>query len=108
MMNSDRRKREEEIERLVREAKLDQEPDIAFQEEVRQTASAILEKETEKVQKTESPKWRKRAINPTTIGLWLLVLGGGFALSTPSLGAMVIVCAIGFIAWGLFLKSSQK
>jgi len=107
-MNSDRQKREEEIERLVREAGLGKEPDIAFQEEVKKTASAILEKETSKVQKAERPKWQKRAINPTTIGLWLLVLGAGFAMSTPSLGTMLIVCGIGAIAWGTFLKSSQK
>ena len=108
MINSDRQKREEEIERLVREAGLGKEPDTAFQEEVRKIASALLEKETKKVQKTERPQWRKRAINPTTIGLWLLVLGAGFALSTPSVGAMLIVCGIGAIVWGTFLKSSQK
>jgi CHASE3 domain sensor protein len=108
MINSDRQKREEEIERLVREAGLGKEPDIAFQEEVRKTASAILAKETEKVQQAERPKWRKRALNPTTIGLWLLVLGAGFAISTPSLGTMLIVCGVGAIAWGTFLKSPRK
>ncbi|MGB7949516.1 MAG: hypothetical protein WCH75_17655 [Candidatus Binatia bacterium] len=108
MMNSDRQKREAEIERLVREAGVGKDPDVSFQEEVRKTASAILEKETQKIQQTERPHWRKRPINPTTIGLWLLVLGAGFALSTPSLGAMLIVCGIGAIAWGTFLKSSQK
>ena len=107
-MNSDRQKREEEIERLLREAGLGKEPDIAFQEEVRKTTSAILEKETAKVQKAEHPKWQKRAFNPTTIGLWLLVLGAGVAMSTPSLGTMLILCGIGAIAWGTFLKSSQK
>jgi hypothetical protein len=58
MMNSDRQKREAEIERLVREAGVGKYPDVSFQEEVRKTASAILEKETQKILLTERPQWR--------------------------------------------------
>ena len=107
-MNSERQKREEEIDRLVREAGFGKEPDVAFQEEVRKTASAILEKETRKIKKTERVRWPKRSLNPTIIGLWLLVLGAGVALSTPTVGAILIIGGISAIAWGTFLKSSKK
>ena len=107
-MNSERQKREEEIDRLIRGAGFGKEPDVAFQEEVRKTASAILEKETRRIKKTERVRRPKRSLNPTTIGLWLLVLGAGVALSTPSVGAILIVVAISAIAWGTFLKSSKK
>jgi len=107
-MNSERQKREEEIDRLVREAGFGKEPDVAFQEEVRKTASAILEKETRKIKKTERVRWPKRSLNPTTIGLWLLVLGAGVALYTPTVGAILIIGGISAIAWGTFLKSSKK
>ena len=107
-MNSERQKREDEIDRLVRGAGSSKEPDVAFQEEVRKTASAILEKETRKIKKTERVRWPKRSLNPTTIGLWLLVLGAGVAISTPSVGAVLIVCGISALVWGTFLKSSKK
>ena len=107
-MSSERQKREEEIDRLVRGAGFGKEPDVAFQEEVRKASSAILDKETRKIKKTERVRGPKRSLNPTTIGLWLLVLGAGVALSTPTVGAILIVAGISAIAWGAFLKSSKK
>jgi hypothetical protein len=107
-MNSERQKREEEIERLMQGAGPSREQDVAFQEEVRKVASAIAEEEARKIQKTERAERRKRSISLTTAGLWLLVLGAGFALSMPSLGAVIIVGAIAAIAWDNFLKSSKK
>jgi hypothetical protein len=107
-MNSRRQKREEEIERLTREARLGQEPDVAFQEEVRRTASAILEKEASKIQKTERVEKPKRSISPATGGWWILVIGAAVALSMPSVGAVLILCGIAAIVWAYYLKSSKK
>jgi hypothetical protein len=107
-MNSERQKREEEIERLVQGAGLSRERDIAFQEEVRKVASAIAEQETKKIQKTERMERRKQPISPRTAGLGLLVLGAGVALSMPTLGAVIIICGIAAIVWDTFLKSSKK
>jgi len=109
-MNSRRRKREEEIERLTRESGLGQEPepDVAFQEEVRRTASAILEKEALKIKKTEPVEKPKRSISPATGGWWILVIGAAVALSLPSVGAVLILCGIVAIVWASYLKSSKK
>jgi hypothetical protein len=107
-VNSERQKREEEIERLMRGTDLSRERDVAFQEEIKKVASAIAEQETKKIQKTQRAERPKRSISLTTAGLWLLVLGAGFALSMPSLGAVIIVGAIAAIVWDTFLKSSKK
>jgi hypothetical protein len=107
-MNSERQKREEEIEKLMQGAGRSHEQDIAFQEEVRKIASAIAEQETRKIRKTERAERRKQPISPKTAGLWLVVLGAGLALSMPSLGAVIIVCGIAAIVWGSFPKSSKK
>ena len=84
---------------------LSREPDAAFQEEVRKAASAIIEKEASRIQKTERAERRKRSISPMTAGVWLVVIGTGLALSIPSLGALLIVCGIAAIVWA---KSSRK
>jgi hypothetical protein len=106
-MKSEREKREEEIERLMREAGLKREPDIAFQEAIKKAAAAIVEEDAKKTEKSE---WvpRSRSISPATGGLWLLVLGGGVAFSMPSLGAALIICGIAVFVWATFLKSSNK
>ena len=107
-MNSRRRKREEEIERLTREAGLSRDSDAAFQEEVRRTTAAILEKETLKIKKTERVEKPKRSINPATGGWWILVIGAAVALSIPSIGAVLILCGIAAIVWSSYQKSSKK
>ena len=48
-MKSEREKREEEIERLMREAGLKREPDIAFQEAIKKAAAAIVEEDAKKL-----------------------------------------------------------
>ena len=107
-MNSERQKREEEIETLMRETGLSREPDVAFQEEVRKTAAAIAEQEASRIQKTERAERPKRSISPMTVGLWLLALGAGLTFSVPGLGGALIVCGIGAILWATFLKRSKK
>ena len=106
-MKSEREKREEEIERLMREAGLKREPDIAFQEAIKKAAAAIVEEDAKKTQKSERVP-RSRSISPATAGLWLLVLGAGVAFSMPSLGAALIICGIAVFVWATFLKSSNK
>jgi hypothetical protein len=106
-MKSEREKREEEVERLMREAGLKREPDIAFQDAIRKAAAAIVEEDAKKIEKSERVP-RNRSISPATAGLWLLVLGAVVAFSLPSLGAALILCGIAVFVWATFLKSSQK
>jgi hypothetical protein len=107
-MNSERQKREEEIERLLRGTGLSRESDAAFEEKVRKAAAAIAEEEVRRIQKTERPERLKRSISPATAGLWLLVLGAGLAFSMPNAGAVLILCGIGAIVWANVWKSSKK
>ena len=108
-MNSERQKRQEEVERILREAGKSREADVAFQEEVRRTAATIIEKEASRIQKSEPAKRRKRSINPVTAGVWLLVFGAAaFILSMPSLATVFFLCAIALIAWVTFSKFSKS
>ena len=108
-MNSERQKREQEIERLMQGASLTREAEVAFQEELRKTASAIFEEETRRIQKSERVARPKRSISPATTGLWLLVLGvAGVVFSMPRLGGVLLACGIAAIVWETVLKSSNK
>jgi hypothetical protein len=102
-MKSEREKREEEIERLLRAAGLTGESDAAFKEKVRKAASDI-EEEAKEVQKDERPQRRKLAIKPGTAGVWLLALGAGLAFSMPNAGAAILLCGIAVIVWGMFVN----
>jgi hypothetical protein len=106
-MKSEREKREEEVQRLMREAGLKREPDIVFQEAIKKAAAAIVEENAKKIEKSERVP-RSLTLNPATAGLWLVVLGAVVSFSLPSLGAALILCGIGVIVWATFLKSSKK
>jgi cation transport ATPase len=107
-MNSERQKRQEEIERIMRETGVSREGDVAFQEEVRKTAAAIIEKKASSIQKSERARRRKRSISPVTVAVWLLVLGAvGFIFSVPSLAVMLFLCGIAVIVWATFPKLSK-
>jgi hypothetical protein len=108
-MNSEREKREAEIEKLKQGAGLSRDSDVAFKDEVKKATSAIVQEEISRIQRTERAEQRKRSIRPTTTGLWLLVLGAaGVAFSMPGLGAALIVCGIVAIVWDTVWKPSQK
>lgn len=107
-MNSERQKREEEIERIMRGTTLSREQEAAFQEEIKKAAATIVEQETTRIQKSEQAKRPKRSMGPTTIGLWLLGLGAVLTFSIPGLGGTLIVCGIAVIVWATFLKPSKK
>ncbi len=102
-MNSERQKREQEIEKIMAEAGRNRQADVAFQEEIKKTAAALMEKETLSLQKRGRAKRRKRSISPMTAGVWLLLLGAaGLVFSMPGLGAVFLVCGIIAIASATF------
>jgi len=108
-MNSEREKREREIQKLMEGARGPRETEVEFQEEIRQTTSAIFEEETRKLQIIERAERPKRAINVATAGLWLIVLGvAAFVFWMPALGAAAIVCGIAAIVWDTFLNPANK
>ena len=108
LMNSERQKREEEIARIMRESGSSRETDLAFQQEIRKAAAAIIEKETSRMQKSERAAGRKLTITPKTAGLALLIAGAGVALFMPSLGALLLLCAVAAIVWATAMKSPKK
>lgn len=109
-MNSEREKREREIQKLMREeASGSRETEAAFQEEIRKTASALFEEETRKLKKIERAERPKRSINAATAGLWLIVLGvAGFVFWMPEVGIVALVCGVAAIVWDTFLKPTNK
>jgi hypothetical protein len=108
-MDSERQKRQKEIERLIQGTAPSREAESEFQEEIRKTASSIFEAETRKLQKTERPERPKRAINFATVGLWLIVGGvAGFVFWMPALGAVALLSGIAAIVWETFLKPDNK
>lgn len=108
-MDSEREKREQEIQRLIQGADRSHETEVEFQEEIRKTASAIFEEETRKIQRHEGAERPKRPINLATVGLWLIVLGvAGFVFWMPELGMVALVCGVAAIVWDTFLKPASK
>ena len=108
-MDSERQKRQREIERLIQGTAPSRESEIAFREEIRKTASSLFQEETRKLQNTERPEKPRRSINIATVGLWLIVLGvAGFIFWMPALGAVALVCGVAAIVWDTFLKPGKK
>jgi len=108
-MDSERQKREQEIERLIQGADLNPEAGVQFQEEIKKTASAIFEKETRKLQESEQPKRRKWSVHIVTLGLWMIAVGvAGFVFDMPLLGAAALACGIAAILWDWIPKPSKK
>ncbi len=106
-MDSERQKREEEIERLTRGAGLSPEPDIAFQERMKKAASAIIAEETSRIKRTERPERRRKSFSLKAAALWVLVLGAVLSFYVPGAGALILLCGIAVLAWA-HLGSSPK
>jgi hypothetical protein len=107
-MNSERQKREREIERIMAEASRNRATDAAFQEEIKKTAAAIIEKETARIEKSDRAERPKRFISPMTVGGWLLLLSAlGFIFSMPELGGVLLLCGIITIIWTAIPRSSK-
>ena len=106
-MNSERQKREDEIEKLVRGAGLNRQRDAAFQEQLRKDAAAMVEKEAIKIAQSERAEQRKRLIRPTTVGLCLVVVGAAVGFSLPSLGWVLMLCGIAAMVWSYFWPSRK-
>jgi hypothetical protein len=106
-MKSEREKREEEIERLLRSAGLTGESDAAFQEKIRKAASEV-EEEAKRIEKEERPQRRKLSINPATAGLWLIAIGAGLSFSMPNAGAAVLLCGIVALVWAKFVNRPKS
>lgn len=107
-MNSERQKREEEIERLMKGAGLSPEAEIAFREQVKKASSAIFEQETTKIEKDAHSESDNRSISPLTIGLWIVILGIGLTFVMPPLGGLLLLCGFAVIAWATLMKSSKR
>ena len=108
-MNSERQKREQEIEKLIQGTTLSRDAEAEFQEKIRKTASAIFEEETRKIQKNERAERPKRPINVATAGLWLIVLGvAGFVFWMPALGGAAVIGGIAAIVWDLCLNPAKQ
>jgi predicted phage tail protein len=108
-MNSERQKREQEIEKLIQGTTLSRDAEIEFQEKIRKTASAIFEEETRKILKNERTERPKRSISAATAGLWSIVLGvAAFVFWMPALGAAAILAGIAAIVWDFFLNPANQ
>jgi hypothetical protein len=103
-MKSERQKREEEIERLLRGETRSAEPDADFQEKLRRAASAIILEEQRRTEETERAKSRKLSLTPQSAGLSVVVLGAGLSWWMPGVGAALVVCGIAVILWANIAK----
>jgi hypothetical protein len=106
-MKSERQKREEEIERLLRGDGLSPEQDLGFQEKVRKAASAIIQDDAARTEKSERAKRHKSSVSPQTAGLSLVVLGAAVSFSMPLLAAALIVAGIAAIVWAVQKRSAK-
>jgi len=107
-MKSERQKREEEIERLLRGETRSAEPDPAFHEKLRRAASAIILEEDRRTEESERKKSRKLSLTAQSAGLWFLVLGAGVSWLMPTLGAALIVCGIATIICAYIYKQLYR
>jgi hypothetical protein len=106
-MKSDRQKREEEIERLLRGEGLSREPDLAFREKVRDAASAIIQEDAGRTEKRERAMRRGLAVTPRTAGLWLLVAGAALSFAVPLAGGLLILGGIAAIVWSMLGRAQR-
>jgi Flp pilus assembly protein TadB len=108
-MATGQEKREEEIERLAREAgRLIREADPETREELREAATAILREEAREAEETKPEPEARRAMNPLAAGLGLFVIGLGLAFIVPFVGLSMLVIGIFAIVWGGIMSAIRK
>jgi hypothetical protein len=101
-MDSERRKRDKEVKRLVSGINLSPESEAAFREELRKTASELFEKETRRVQQDEqaAPLQGRKPPRLKTWGIGLIVAGAvAVVLELPALGGLLVVVGIAAFVW---------
>jgi hypothetical protein len=102
-------KREEEIERLAREAgRLIREADPETREELREAAAAIMREEAHQADETKTEPEARRSANPMAAGLGLLVIGAGLAFVFPPVGLGLLVIGAIAIVWGAVMSAVRK
>lgn len=108
-MATAQQKREEEIERLAREAgRLIREADPETREELRDAAAAIMREEAHEVEETKTEPEARRAMNPLAAGLGLLVIGAGLAFIVPPVGLSLLVIGAFAIVWGGVMSAIRR
>lgn len=109
MMDIAQQKREEEIERLAREAgRLIREADPETREELRDAAAAIMREEAHEAEETKTEPEARRAMNPLAAGLGLLVIGAGLAFIVPPVGLSLLVIGAFAIVWGGVMSAIRR
>ena len=100
--------REQEIERLAREAgRLIREASPQTQEELRESAIAIMREEAHEIRETTPPE-PPRAMNPLAAGLGLAMLGAALAFIIPPVGLGLVVVGVLAIIWGVIISWARK
>lgn len=108
-MDIAQQKREEEIERLAREAgRLIREADPETREELRDAAAAIMREEAHEAEETKTEPEARRAMNPLAAGLGLLVIGAGLAFIVPPVGLSLLVIGAFAIVWGGVMSAIRR
>jgi hypothetical protein len=101
--------REEEIERLALEtARLIREAEPGTQQQLADSASAIIRQESQPPQESNQSASVRRPMNPLAAGLGLVVIGAGFAFLVPFLGVALIACGLIAVVWGVIISWVRK
>jgi len=101
-MDSERRKREKEIERLVSGMETSRDSEAAFREDVRKAAAELFQRETRRIEQDERPTQRPRRKAPRlrTWGIGLIVTGAiAVVLEVPALGGLLVVAGVVAFLW---------
>lgn len=108
-MAAEQQEREEEIERLAREAgRLIREARPEFRDQLREAASAIMREEAHEAETTKIDPQAQGTANPMAAGLGLLVIGAGLAFIVPPVGLSLLVIGAIAIVWGGVMTALRR